>query len=181
MINFKSEKIKQILAFFFLNRNRSLYLKELSDILDIDKGNLSRYLNSLVGEGLLKTEISGRQKYFSLDLSYHLLPELKKMLTSEISPEAALRDILGGIKGLQQAYLFGSYVSGKFHKDSDLDLLLVGSHDLMLVRQQLASLQKRLGRDINIVDYSPLEYQEKLKEAGGFLEKVSQGSKLILK
>jgi len=181
MINFKSEKIKQILAFFFLNPKRSLYLKELADILDIDKGNLSRYLNSLVSEGLLKTEISGRQKYFSLDLSYHLLSKLKKMLISEISPEAALRDILSGIRDLQHAYLFGSYVSGNFHKDSDLDLLLVGAHDLMLVRQKLASLQKRLGREINIVDYSPADYKEKLKETGGFLEKVSRSPKLILK
>jgi predicted nucleotidyltransferase len=180
-MNFNSEKIKQILAFFFLNTKRSLYLKELADILDIDKGNLSRYLSSLVSEGVIKADISGRQKYFSLDNSYYLLSELKKMISSEINLESSLRDLLSGVSGLEKAYIFGSYASGKFKDSSDIDLLLVGSHDLIAVRQKLALLQKHSGRDINIVDYSPREYQEKLNEPGEFLYKISQEPKLILK
>jgi len=181
MINFNSNKIKQILAFYFLNKRSRLYLKELSDILEIDKGNLSRYLNSLVEEGVLRAEIEGREKYFLLNSSYPLLNNLKKMMATSVSPETLLKKSLSSIKGLEHAYLFGSYASGKLKKDSDLDILLVGSHDSIEVRENLISLQRRLGREINIVDYSVEEYKEKLKEKGGFLARVSREPKLILK
>lgn len=181
MINFNSEKIKQILAFYFLNKKSRLYLKELSDILEIDKGNLSRYLNILVSEGILKAEIEGREKYFSLNLSYPLLNNLKKIMAVDIKPEALLKKALFPIKGLEHAYLFGSYASGKFTKNSDLDVLLIGGHDSIEVREHLTSLQRRLGREINIVDYSTEEYKKKLQEKGGFLTRVFQAPKIILK
>ena len=67
MINLANKKIQQILTFFFLNPKKSLYLKQLSDQLGLDNGNLSRYLNSLVINGILNAKEEGRQKYFSLN------------------------------------------------------------------------------------------------------------------
>lgn len=181
MINFNSNKITQILAFFFLNPKRRLYLKELANILEIDNGNLSRYLKSLVEEGILKVEIEGKQKYFLLDSSYPFLKNLKKMLTGSVSPEVLIKKALAPIKGLERAYLFGSYASGKLKENSDLDILLIGSHDSIEVREVLASLQRRLGREINIIDYSVEEYEKRLKEKDDFLDRVFHESMLTLK
>jgi predicted nucleotidyltransferase len=181
MLNFNSKKNNQILAFFFLNPKRRLYLKELADILEINNANLSRYLNSLLQEGVLKSETEGRQKYFSLNKSYPLLSELKKIMASKIRPEHLIKRALGNISGLKEAYIFGSYAAGNFEKDSDLDLILVGEHDILVVREALLPLERRLGREINVIDYSAKEYYKKLKEKDGFLVKVSQGDKIILK
>jgi predicted nucleotidyltransferase len=181
MINFANKKIQQVLAFFFLNAKKSLYLKELSDQLNIDNGNLSRYLNSLVSEGVLKATEEGRQKYFSVNTSYPVLTELKKMLAINVLPEHILRETFSKIKGLEKAYLFGSYASGKFNDKSDLDILLIGSHDPIAVRRELTPLQKRLGREINAIDYTNAEYEKKRKEKGGFLDKVMKEKKIILK
>jgi DNA-binding MarR family transcriptional regulator len=76
----KFSKKSSNISIFFLNPKRRLYLKEIADILEIDNGNLSRYLHSLSQEGILKTETEGRQKYFSLNTSYPLLKELKKII-----------------------------------------------------------------------------------------------------
>ncbi|MDD3285791.1 MAG: nucleotidyltransferase domain-containing protein [Patescibacteria group bacterium] len=181
MINFNSEKNKQILAFFFLNKQGSFSLKKLADILEIDRGNLSRYLNSLELEGVLKAKIEDRQKYFALDSAYPLLNNLKKIMAAVVNPEVLLKKSLAMIKGLKQAYLFGSYAAGNFTKNSDLDLLLVGEHDPIAVREQLMPLQRRLGREINIVDYSIDEYEKKLKDNDGFLSRISREPKIILK
>jgi predicted nucleotidyltransferase len=181
MIKLNSPKNHQILAFFFLNPKRRLYLKEIADILEIDNGNLSRYLNSLSQEGVLKTETEGRQKYFSLNTSYPLLKELKKIIAPSVKPEYLLANVLAQIEGLESAYIFGSYVSGDFNKNSDIDLLLVGRHDLIDVRERLLPIQRSLGREINIVDYSPQEYREKLTKKDEFLARVLQGEKIVLK
>ena len=62
-----------------------------------------------------------------------------------------------------------------------MDILLIGSHDSIEVREVLASLQRRLGREINIIDYSVEEYEKKLKEKDDFLDRVFHESMLTLK
>lgn len=181
MINFNNKKIQKILAFFFLNPEVCLYLKELSDQLELDNGNLSRYLSSLVSDGVLTMKEVGRQKYFSLNESYPVLLELKKMMELDISPEYLLKEVFAKIKGLNKAYIFGSYASGDFNSKSDLDILLIGDHNPIDARRELIPLQKRLGREINTIDYTEHEYEKKIKEKDGFLAKVLAGKKIILK
>lgn len=181
MINFNSKQNQQILAFFFLNPKRSLYLKEMADILKIDNANLSRYLNSLLKEGVLKSETKGRQKYFSLNREYPLLSELKKLTMSRVKPEYLLKSALDKLTGLKKAYIFGSYAFGNFKEDSDLDIILVGEHDIVEAREYLLPIERRLGREINVIDYSLKEYEKKIKAKDSFLLKISQGKKIILK
>lgn len=181
MINFNNKKIQTILAFFFLNPEKSLYLKELSNQLNLDNGNLSRYLSSLVNEGVLIVKEEGRQKYFSLNNSYPVLSELKKMMALDVRPDYLLKEIFSKIEGLDKAYIFGSYASGDFNSKSDLDILLIGSHNPITARRELVPLQKRLGREINTIDYTKQEYEKKIKEKNGFLAKVLSGEKIILK
>jgi len=181
MINLNNKKIQAILAYFFLNNRRSLYLKELSESFNIDKGNLSRYLASLVSEGVLKSEDKGKQKYFSLNREYKFLSELKKMMSADTMPELLLKKSFAKINGLDSAYIFGSYADGKFSDDSDIDVLLIGSHDHISIRREIGVLQKRLGREINAIDYTKEEYNKKVKEKGGFLARVVASPKIILK
>jgi len=181
MINFNNEKIQHILSFFFLNPRRRSYLKQLSEDLSIDKGNLSRYLASLAAEGVLSVEEEGRQKYFSLNNTYKFLSELKKITANDIKPEQLIKKSLAKIPGLENAYIFGSYAAGNFSNQSDIDLLLVGSHNPIFARRQLVMLQKRLGREINTIDYTRAEYEKKMTEKDGFLAKVISGPRIILK
>jgi len=181
MINLTNKKIQQILTFFFLNPKKSLYLKQLSDQLDLDKGNLSRYLNSLVNNGLLSSKEEGRQKYFSLNYHYPVLAELKKMIAINAGPEILLKEMLSKKNNLKKAYIFGSYASGKFNDKSDLDLMLIGDHDPIDIRREIIKLQKQFGREINTIDYTEAEYNRKIKEKDGFLKKVLSEPKIILK
>lgn len=181
MLNINNQKIQRILAFFFLNNKRRVYLTKLGESLNIDKGNLSRYLSYLVKEGILKVEEEGRQKYFSLNSSYRFLSALKKMAVDEIGPEYLLKKRLAKLPGLENAYIFGSYAAGHFNDRSDIDLLLIGSHSPLDVYRELGILERDLDREINVVDYSRAEYEQKIKEKDGFLAKVMVSPKIVLK
>lgn len=181
MINLTNKKIQQILTFFFLNPKKSLYLKQLSDQLGLDNGNLSRCLNSLVSNGVLTAKEEGRQKYFSLNHSYPVLAELEKMITISVGPETLLKEVLLKNKNIKKAYIFGSYASGKFNDKSDLDVMLIGDHNPIDIRREIIKLQKKFGREINTIDYTENEYNKKIKENGGFLKKVLAEPKIILK
>ena len=47
--------------------------------------------------------------------------------------------------GIQQAYIFGSYASGKFHDDSDIDLAIVMNDvpDSFIMQVQLMKLSRK--------------------------------------
>lgn len=57
----------------------------------------------------------------------------------------------------------------------------MGDHDIIVAREYLLPLERRLSREINVIDYSLKEYEKKLKEKDSFLLRVSQGKKIILK
>lgn len=181
MINLNNNKIQQIITFFFLNPRKRIYLKQLSDQLDLDNGNLSRYLTSLVNEGFLNAQEEGRQKYFSLNHNYLVLPELKKMMAVKISPEILLKELFSKFSELKAAYIFGSYASGKFNDKNDLDVMLIGEQNPFDIRREIVKLQKQFGREINIIDYTEAEYNKKIKNQDAFLKKVLAEPKIILK
>jgi len=179
MINLKARLIRQILDYFFINQSKKIYGRDLAKILKADPGNLSKKLKELESDGLLKSETVGQLKFFFLDSHYSLLKEIKKIYETQYSFPFLLKETLASLDGLQEAYIFGSYAKNSFNSESDLDVLLIGSHRALEARQAVLSLQKRLGREINIVDFTPEEYKQKKND--DFLKNVFSGNHIKIK
>jgi len=175
MINFNSNLVNKILGYYLINSDKKSYSLELARLLLVDPGNLSRQLKSLEKEGILESEVIGRQKYFCLNKRYYLLNEVKKIYEVRFSLPLLLKESLASLRGLKEAYIFGSYTKDSLNPDSDIDVLLIGSHDALLARKAILALQKRLGREINIIDFSPEEFKDK-KNTDDFLKNVFSGS-----
>src|SRR5436190_9017320 len=108
MISLRSKISRDVLAFFFLQDQESLYVNEISRRLKLDSGNLARKLIELERDGLLKSELKGKQKYYSLNHSFPLINEYRKIVTKTVGFEHVLEQALREVKGLQKAFLFGS-------------------------------------------------------------------------
>ncbi|MBL7131414.1 MAG: nucleotidyltransferase domain-containing protein [Candidatus Omnitrophica bacterium] len=80
--------------------------------------------------------------------------------------------MVGGIKGLKEAYLFGSYASNKMDSSSDIDLLAIGTHSVLELQRVIAKLQKDTGREFNVTNLSPKEFEAKKKDKGHFINSV---------
>ena len=180
MVNLNSALIIKILGYCFINPNEEFYGRQLAKKLEVDPGNLSKKLAELEREGLLSSDIKGRQKYFTLNSHYPFLVETKRLYEAKYSVVLVLKDILSQIKDLQAAYLFGSYLKNSFSRESDIDILLVGEHNGLEARKKILPLQKRLGREINIIDFSPKEFQKKKDQKDDFLNNVFSGKYLKL-
>jgi len=172
MLEYRSQITKKVLGYFFLNPERKHYINELSAILEVDPGNLFRKLKELEQEGVLQSETRGNQKYFSLNKKYPLLHELKKIYNSKYGVENILKEKIRKLKGLQSAWIFGSYAKDTFQQESDIDLLLVGNHPTLEAKRLILSLKKELGREINIVDMAEKEFQSRQKKKDDFLKNI---------
>lgn len=175
MFTMRSKIAKDVLGYFFLNPSKSLYINELAKVLDLDAGNLFRKLKEMEQEGILLSETRGQQKYFSLNKKYPLLKEVKKTYEIKYGLPELIKKALSCLVGIDHAYIFGSYAKGNFEDDSDIDVLLVGEHSAIEAQKLISAVQKKTGREINIIDFTPGELKKRQKRNDEFVDNIFSG------
>lgn len=172
MFNLNSKIAVKTLRYFFINQGKKNYINELARILKTDPGNLSRKLQELEREGILSSEFSGEQRYYSLNKKYSLLKEVKKAFELKYGLGDLIAKNLKKIKGIKEAYIFGSYAKGDFEAESDIDVLIVGEHSVMEATKVLQPMQKDIGREINVIDLTEKEFNERIKNKDEFITDI---------
>lgn len=169
MISLKSELTKKLLNYFFINPRDTLYINELSRKLNLDKRNLVKKLKELEKNGILKSETRGNLKFYSMNGSYPLYEEYKKIVLKTIGLEDKLKTIMEGVAGVKEAYIYGSCAKNKLDAHSDIDLLVVGNHKITVLQKKLSNLQREIDREINSVSMDELEFKKRIKKKDPFV------------
>ncbi|MEW5907867.1 MAG: nucleotidyltransferase domain-containing protein [Patescibacteria group bacterium] len=161
MINFKSKITQKVLSYFFLNPEAEMYLNEMAEKFDVNRGNLTRKLAEWEKEGILIKNKKGNLSLYRINKKYPLLKEIKKIIQKTFGLENKLKQVLEKINGLKMAVIFGSYAQNKLSSESDVDLLLIGSHNFLKTQREIIKLQKQVDREINIIDMTESEFKKK--------------------
>src|SRR5882724_3757673 len=106
MLDFRSKARQQLLAYYFTNPTARLHLRDVAARLGIDPSNLSKELGRLEREGLFRSEVSGRQKYFQLNRDYALFDEVRSIVAKTIGVVPLLAQCFKTIEGIEAAYLY---------------------------------------------------------------------------
>lgn len=180
MISLRSSVTKQLLNYLLLNPKEELYVNELSRKLDLDKRNLVKKLKELEKEGILTSQEKGNLKLYCIDSKYPLYQEYRKIFLKTIGLEARLKDIVSKMAGVTKAYIYGSYASGNMDTHSDIDLLVIGSQDILKLQKEISRLQKEIGREINVLNMDDSEFEKKRKNKDVFISRVLAQKHIIL-
>ena len=172
MISIKSKITAKLLNYFFLNPDTTLYVNEISEKLDLDKRNLVKKLKELEKEGLLTSHARGNLKLYSINKSYPLYNEYKKIILKSIGLESKIREILKQVEGIKIAYIYGSYANDRLQVHSDIDLLIVGEHSIASLQGKLNKLQNEIDREINVVNMDVKDFKKRQKNKDPFMEGV---------
>jgi predicted nucleotidyltransferase len=180
MLGFRSKARQQLLAYYFTNPTARLHLRDLAERLSIDPSNLSKDLGRLEREGLFRSEVSGRQKYFQLNREYPLFDEVRKIVTKTIGAAPLITRILKRIDGIDEAYLYGSFASNQQDAASDIDVLVIGAPREEVLAETVRRLERQLGREINYTVLTPKEVESRRARKDAFLENVWQNKRISL-
>ena len=172
MIPLRSKVVKSLLGFLYLNPDQEFYTYDLCKRLRLDKGNLVKKLQELTKEGLLKDRQLGNLKLYKLNPDYPLFNEYKHIVQKTVGLEARLKAILAKTKGVEEAYLFGSYAADTMETHSDIDLLVVGSHSAITLQGKLLGLQNEIEREINPVNLDRKEFEKRKKQGDRFIKSI---------
>ena len=180
MLNLRSKARQWLLAYYFTNPTARHHLRDLAKRLSIDPSNLSKELGRLEREGLLRSEVSGHQKYFQLNREYPLFDEVRRIVAKTIGAAPLIAQSLEKIEGIGEAYLYGSFARNQQDAASDLDVLVIGTPREEILAEAMRKLERQLGREINYTVLTRKEFESRRARKDAFLENVWHNKRVSL-
>ena len=180
MLSLRSQLRRKLLTYFYANRSARVYVRQLANTLEVDSTNLSRELARLEQEGFLRSELEGRQRYYSINPQYPWRKAVFSLLQGTVGIAPTLASALHRVRGIAKAWLYGSFAKNEADAASDIDLLIVGEPDAGNLAAVISRLEKTLKREVNYTVLKPQELRRKLAVHDAFLTDVWQGKRIEL-
>src|ERR1700690_4395611 len=180
MLGLRSKARQQLLAYYFTNPAARHHLRDLAERLSIDPSNLSKEFGRLEHEGLFRSEVSGRQKYFQLNREYPLFNEVRSIIAKTIGAVPLLAESLKKIEGIEEAYLYGSFARNQQDAASDVDVLVIGKPKSDTLAETVQKLERQLGREINYTVLTRKELESRRGRKDAFVENVWHTKRVLL-
>jgi len=180
MLDMRSKARQKLLAYYFTNPTTRHHLRDLAERLSVDPSNLSKELTRLEREGLFRSEVNGRQKYFQLNREYPLFNEVRSIIAKTIGAVPLLAESLKKIEGVEEAYLYGSFARNQQDAASDVDVLVIGKPKSETLAETVQKLERQLGREINYTVLTRKELESRRGRKDPFLENIWHNKRVLL-
>jgi predicted nucleotidyltransferase len=173
---------RTILALLFTHPERSFYVREIVQASKSGVGAVQRELSRLAETGLITREEVGNQVHYQANPDCPIFEEIRSLMVKTAGVAEVLRDALRPVgERINLAFVYGSQASGEAGPESDIDLMVVGEVDELALHRAVGEAEDRTGRTVNYTLYSPGEFSRRRREKGGFLERVLNGEKILIK
>lgn len=124
----------------------------------------------------------GRRTYFKAETRSPIFRELRGIFEKTVGLIPTLRAAVRPFAGkIVCAVVYGSIARREEHATSDVDLMIVGNVGLGDLARALRKAEKRLGREVNVTNYSVDEFRKKVADGDHFLTSVLKGSLQFVK
>jgi len=178
---FKSKARTALFQLYFTNPESSYYLRELERMFGIPVSILRKELMRLEGEGVFLSEKKGNLLYYRLNKDFPLFEELTNIVRKTIGIEGLLKDAINDIKGIEAAFIYGSFAKGKEITASDVDLCVIGRINEGQLIAKINAIEKSIKREINYTLFTPEEFKKKKKNKDAFILDLIDNKKIMLK
>lgn len=170
----KSKIRQRIILLFIYNPQKLYYINEISRLIKTSSGNAQRELEKLFKSGFLLKEKKANLVYFKLNRTNPLLAEIKGIIDKTIGLEYILKEELNGIKNINFAFLFGSYVKNDLKPDSDIDLYVIGEISEKELYKKIKKAEEKINKEINYHLSIKEEFRKNIKKSFFHKEIISK-------
>lgn len=151
-----------LLAWLYLHPDDDYSTTELASLTGASQPTISREADRLVESGLALESRRGRLRLLRAAVDTVVTRPLTDLLAVTFGPLPVLADELGGVAGLDEAHIYGSWAA-RYQGEAgpvprDVDVIAVGSADEDELYDAARRAEERLGREVNIHQMSPAEW-----------------------
>ena len=162
----------RILLEFFARPGSPAHVREMARRVNASAPAVGAELAQLARLGILQTQTVGRSLVYSINERSPLVGEIRGLVQKTIGIEGLIRKAIEGLPGIDAAYIFGSYAAGADKAQSDVDLLVVGRPDRVALSEELAPVERAIGRDVNVVTKTEAQLRERRRGGDAFWRQV---------
>jgi predicted nucleotidyltransferase len=174
---FRSRFTGALLALLYLHPDRDYSLTEAGKAIGASIKVISTEAGRLVTAGLVREARRGQARLIRAETDGPVSRPLTDLLAVTYGPQPVLADLLFGLPGVEQAYIYGSWAARYLGEPGpvphDVDVLVVGTaneDDLYGIARQAES---RLARAVNLSAVSP-QYWDTADPADSFMRHVRE-------
>jgi DNA-binding transcriptional ArsR family regulator len=144
----------ELLAWLFLHPEQEYPQVELARRFEVTPSAVTREVDRLLAAGLVRERRLGNMRLIGADTEVVIAQPLTELLALTYGPTAVLPELLEGVPGVEEAYIYGSWAarysgeSGRVPRD--LDVLVVGDADDDDLYDAARKAERQLGREVNI-------------------------------
>lgn len=166
-----------LLALLYLHPDRDYSLTEAGKAVGASPKVMSTEADRLVTAGLVREARRGQARLIRAETGGPVSRPLTDLLAVTYGPLPVLGDLLSGVAGVEQAYIYGSWAARYLGEPgpvpNDVDVLVVGTADEDDLYDAAREAENRLGREVNISAVNP-RYWEVPDPADSFMRHVRE-------
>jgi len=149
----RSQQQGEILALLLGDPDRELSLTEISQLTGAPHPSTYREVQRAEQAGLVTTRKVGNTRLVRANASSPYYTGLADVLTRAFGVPAVLADLLRPVKGIDEAYIYGSWAARHAGEPGrrpvgDIDVLVLGTPDRDQLYQALGLAEGKLGRQV---------------------------------
>lgn len=168
----------KLLKLFFLNPDRSFFVREMVRKTGEHLNSIRREIGNLIDLELIIGESTGTKRFFRVNVSHGLYHEIKALLFKAqiLQQKQTLRDLqrIGRIKYL----VLTGYFTGLDHTMTDV--LIVGSVNRLRLKRLLRKFQHDFDREISYTIMTPAEFKYRNDLTDRFLYNILESPKIVI-
>ena len=164
---------REILGLLFGHPDEEYYFRQIVRLTGVGVGAAQRELENLTSAGIILRRPRGRSVFYQVNRDSPIYGELQSLFLKTSGAVEVIRRALAPLqRDIHFAIVFGSTARGRLRAVSDIDLMIVGNVAFGEIVSLLHEAQTGLGREINPVVYSPIEFRRRLRERHRFVDSI---------
>ncbi|OIO48244.1 MAG: hypothetical protein CO042_03025 [Parcubacteria group bacterium CG_4_9_14_0_2_um_filter_41_8] len=169
-------RVKLLKLFLGQDKDKDYYIRELSRLLDEHLNSIRRELENLENLGLVVSQEKDKKKYYSINPSFILVPELRALLlkSKELSEQKLVQQI-EKVGSMDLLVLSGSFVG---QQESPVDIFMVGKVNKIKLEKLLKVYFKESGKDLRYTVMNKKDFQHRVDLGDRFIFTLMNGRKI---
>lgn len=170
----------KVLQAFLSNPGEMFYVRELVRNTKEEINAVRRELNRMEKRGMVKNEERANRLYYRFNKDYLFYPELLALVAKTTGLGDAVIHNKNKIGRIKYAMLTGHFVKRKPHKQTEVDLLIVGDIVLPQIALIVKNAESEMDREINYTAMKEDEFEFRKRRKDPFIQRVLYASRVML-
>lgn len=177
---FVSRTRAKLLQTFFSQPEEIFYVRQLTRITGEEINAVRRELARMEKRGMVKKEARANRLYYHFRKDYLFYADILNLMAKTGGLGKEVIKNINKIGKVKFAVLSGKFVRQKKHRQSDVDLLIVGQIILAQLAAIIKEAENKLKREINYTVMNKEEFQFRKKRKDPFILSILLKSKIML-